>query len=234
MRRERESSDPFETHYEEYDAWFERNANVYESELAAVRALLPPPGDWVEIGVGSGRFASRLGIPTGIEPADGIASLARARGIGVIKGKAECLPLEGESLDAAFLITTLCFVESIDRTLNEVARVLRPGGHAVVAFIPRDSPFGRRYAADASGDRFFRLATLHSRARVRRAIETAGLQIERVVQTLTASPEKANDRFEPPTDGDDRGSFVVVRARKRSTPDVASPSGSLTSVRRVS
>jgi ubiquinone/menaquinone biosynthesis C-methylase UbiE len=206
---------PFETHYEEYDAWFDRNTNVYESELLGVREVLPPPGDWVEIGVGSGRFASRLAIPTGVEPAEGIAILARGRGINVLKGKAECLPLENESVDAAFLITTLCFVDDVDRTFHEVARVLRTGGHAVVAFIPKDSRFGERYCANASEDRFFRHATLPTKRRVFDAIEAAGLEIERIVQTLTGSPERANDRIEPPVEGHERGSFVVVRAIKR-------------------
>ena len=208
-------TDPFETHFDQYDAWFDRNANAYESELLAVRDVLPPPGEWVEIGVGSGRFASRLGIPTGIEPADGVATLARERGVRVIKGKAECLPLERASVDAAFLITTLCFVDDIDRTFREVSRVLRPGGHAIVAFIPKDSRFGELYCANASEDPFFRHATLHTKQRAFHAIEAAGLDIERTVQTLTGSPERANERIEPPTEGHEAGSFVVVRAVKR-------------------
>ena len=206
---------PFETHYAEYDAWFDRNPNVYASELLAIRELLPPPGDWVEIGVGSGRFASVLGIPLGIEPADGIATLARERGVGVIKGKAECLPLESASLDATFLITTLCFVDDVDRTFSEVARVLRAGGRAIVAFIPKDSRFGELYRENASEDRFFRHATLHTKRRVFDAIEAVGMEIEQTVQTLTGSPKRANDRIEPPTAGHADGSFVAVRAIKR-------------------
>jgi len=208
-------NNPFETHYAEYDAWFDENANVYASELAAVREVLPPPGDWVEIGVGSGRFASRLGIAVGIEPAEGIATLARDRGVAVLRGKAECLPLQTASVDAAFLMTTLCFVDDIDRTFNEVSRVLRPGGHAIVGFIPADCPFGELYCANPTDDRFFRHAMLHPRRRVFDAIEASGLTVERTVQTLTGPPEHANDRIEPPNAGHARGSFVVVRAVKR-------------------
>jgi len=208
-------TNPFETHFDEYDAWFDRNANAYESELLAIRAVLPPPGEWVEIGVGSGRFSSRLGIPIGIEPADGIATLARERGVLVHKGEAESLPLENRSVDATFLITTLCFVNDIDRTFGEVSRVLRPGGHAIVAFIPKDSRFGALYCADASEDRFFRHATLYPRQRVFDAIEAVGLAIDRTVQTLTGSPERANEQIEPPTEGHEDGSFVVARAVKR-------------------
>ncbi len=211
-------TDPFETHYAEYDAWFDRNVHAYESELAAVREVLPAPGDWVEIGVGSGRFASRLGVPTGIEPARGIATLARQRGIDVLQGTAEALPLADGSVDAAFLITTLCFVADVDRTFHEAARVLREGGSAIVAFIPKDSPLGALYTDEASCDRFFRRAALYTKQRVFEAIHGAGLDIVRTVQTLTGSPAEMKDRIEPPVDGHDRGSFVVVHARKPSSP----------------
>jgi ubiquinone/menaquinone biosynthesis C-methylase UbiE len=207
-------ANPFETRYEEYDAWFDRNATAYESELLAVRAVLPPPGDWVEIGVGSGRFASKLGIPVGVEPADGIASLARDRGIRVLKGAAESLPLVDASVDAAFLITTLCFINDITLTFGEVARILRSGGHAIVAFLPSDSGFGALYCEHASEDPFFRRATLHTKKQVFDAIGGAGLHIERTVQTLTGDPAHANERVEPPTDGHERGSFIVVLAVK--------------------
>jgi len=206
---------PFETHSTEYDAWFDENAAVYESELLAIRELLPPAGDWVEIGVGSGRFASRLGIPLGIEPAQAMAALARTRGVEVLAGRAEALPLDDASVDAAFLITTLCFVDDVDRAVREVARVLRPGGHAIVAFLPADSRLGELYCARASEDRFFRHATLPAKQRVFDAIGGAGLEIERTVQTLTGMPERANERIERPTEGHARGSFIVIRAAKR-------------------
>ncbi len=205
---------PFETHAAEYDAWFDRNERVYESELLAVRELLPPAGDWVEIGVGSGRFASRLGIPLGVEPTEGMAALAAARGVDVLRGTAESLPLEDASADAVFLITTLCFVDDIDRTFAEVERALRSGGRAIVAFLPGDSRFGELYCELASEDRFYRHATLHTKRRVFDAVERAGLRIERTVQTLTGAAERANDRIEPPSDGHERGSFIVIRAIK--------------------
>ncbi len=205
---------PFETHYCEYDAWFDSYDNAYRSELLAVQELLPAKGDWVEIGVGSGRFASKLGIKTGVDPADGIATLAKKRGITVLKGRAEELPLDDESVDAAFLITTLCFVDELDRTFTEAFRIIRPGGAVIVAFIPRDSRFGELYSRIAGEDRFYRLATFYTKEDVFAAMSHAGFRIERTVQTLTGSPEQANDAVEPPTEGSDKGSFIVVRANK--------------------
>lgn len=205
---------PFETHYCEYDAWFANYDKTYQSELLAVQELLPERGDWVEIGVGSGRFASRLGIKTGVEPADGIATLAKERGVTVLKGRAEALPLDDESVDAAFLITTLCFVDELDRTFIEAFRVLRPGGAVIVAFIPKDSQFGELYKRIADKDRFYKRATFYTKEEVFKAMTGAGFLIDRTVQTLTGLPERANDAVEAPIEGHDKGSFIVVRAYK--------------------
>lgn len=45
--------EPFERYAERYDAWFEVHRPVFESELRAIRALLPERGAGVEIGEGS-------------------------------------------------------------------------------------------------------------------------------------------------------------------------------------
>ena len=207
-------TEPFETRFLEYDAWFDRNPNVFESEALAVRRLLPTTGRIVEVGVGSGRFASRLGIEEGVEPAEGIARLAKARGVTVLKGVAEALPLEDSSCDALLYVTTLCFVDDVPRTWREARRVLRAGGSVVVAFIPRGSRFGLLYEQEKVKDPFYRLATFYSTEEVLHALIEAGLEPREVVQTLTGSPETANEAVEPPSEGWGRGSFVVVRAVK--------------------
>lgn len=202
---------PFDTHPAEYDAWFDAFPNVYRSELRAIEAVLPPPGNWVEVGVGTGRFASQLGIPVGIEPSEGMGAWARDRGIDVIAGKAEALPLNAASVDAVFLITVLCFVEDLGATFREAARVLRPGGHVIVAFIPRSSAIGRTSGRSDNEDRFFRQARLRSAREISNGMQAAGLAIERTVQTLIGSPDRANERIQEPSEGFGEGSFVVIR-----------------------
>jgi len=214
---------PFETRFREYDAWFDRNANVFQSELHAIRALLPEPGHWVEIGVGSGRFALALGIDLGVEPAEGIATLARARGVRVVKGFAQDLPLEDEHFDAAFMITTLCFVRDIDRAFEELHRVLVPGGCALVAFIPSDSPFGALYQSAGTSDPFFRSSVLRPRTTILEALKRAGFVIDRAVHTLTTGVASANDRPEEPREGWKGGSFVVVRVVRPLPPQRSRP-----------
>ena len=58
----------FDTHTLQYDAWFERHRAAYESEVAALRALATGGDRWLEVGVGTGRFAVPLGVGYGVEP----------------------------------------------------------------------------------------------------------------------------------------------------------------------
>lgn len=53
---------PFEKFSEEYDEWFVRNKDKYEAELRALSYFIPPNGNGLEVGVGSGKFAGPLGI----------------------------------------------------------------------------------------------------------------------------------------------------------------------------
>jgi len=212
--------EPFERYADEYDAWFDRCSHLFESELLAVAAVLPRGGDRVEIGVGTGRFAARLGISVGVEPARAMSVLAQSRGIEVREGTAEALPFEDAGFDVALLVTTLCFVDDIDRTFAEAYRVLRENGRVVVAFIPQDSAFGRSYAQNREEDRFFRYAQFFTVSQVEGALARAGFAVERTVQTLTLAPGSV-EAVEAPSDGHGRGSFVVIRAAK--TGPVARP-----------
>jgi len=84
---------PFEDFSEEYDEWFVRNKDKYEAELRALRWFIPAYGCGLEVGVGSGKFASPLGIKIAVEPSHKMADRARKLGIHVLPGLAEDLPV---------------------------------------------------------------------------------------------------------------------------------------------
>ena len=205
----------FERAAAEYDAWFDAHPVLFESEVQALLLAFPeaygPTGRWAEIGVGTGRFASRLGIPVGVEPAEAMAAFARSRGIRVFPGTAECLPLGNESADAVFFITTLCFVADIGRALAEARRILVPGGLLVVGFLPRERPLGRRVTEDPP-DAFLREARLLSTPELLGHLRHAGFEVLRTVQTLRNFPMP--ETVEAPIDGFGRGSFVVIRCAR--------------------
>jgi len=218
------SDNPFETRAREYDAWYDRFSNVFRSEILAIRAVLPPAGEWVEVGVGTGRFSAELGIRLGVEPAEAMAVLARSRGMEVIRGRAEALPLGCESMDAVFFITTLCFVQDLNLALGEAHRILRPGGYCVVGLLPMDSPLGQITRSTASENTFFEHAQLRTKDEIFRVLRSAGFTIQQTVHTLLGSPERFNHEVQSPIDGHDRGSFIVVCAQKTSRPSPTSSS----------
>ncbi len=94
-------------------------------------------GRVLEIGCGTGRMFSHYGSDVrvfGIEPSKKFLARATERArtaratISLQIGSALDLPFESASFDAVVIANVLCSVPSVSRVLEEVARVLRPGG----------------------------------------------------------------------------------------------------------
>ncbi|MCD8565418.1 MAG: class I SAM-dependent methyltransferase [Burkholderiaceae bacterium] len=96
----------------------------------------------MEVGVGSGRFAQALGIECGVDPAPEMAKHARSRGINASVGYGENLPYPDTSFDGVLMVCTICFVENAGEVLSERSRVLKPGAHLLIGFVPLDSVWG--------------------------------------------------------------------------------------------
>ncbi len=202
-----------------YEAWFERHRAAYAAELAALRALLAdaPEGRGVEVGVGTGRFAGPLGFRYGVEPAWAMARLAKARGLVVIGGVAEALPLRAGSFQRALLVTTICFVDDLGKTLRECHRALAPGGALLIGLVDRESPLGREYQRRRAENVFYREATFYSTSEVVDALERAGFTGFAFRQTIFRPLDEIDGKApEPVLEGFGRGSFVAIRAQKPS------------------
>jgi len=74
---------PFDDLASAYDAWFDEEGKpVFAIEVLAFHEVLSSlPKPWLEVGVGSGRFAQALGIETGVDPSIKLLEMARERGI---------------------------------------------------------------------------------------------------------------------------------------------------------
>jgi ubiquinone/menaquinone biosynthesis C-methylase UbiE len=86
----------FKENVADYEAWYEKYPEVYQSEVAAIKEQLlklPENIKGIEVGLGTGRFAQELGIKEGVEPAIEMAEIALKRGIEVVNGNAENLPM---------------------------------------------------------------------------------------------------------------------------------------------
>jgi SAM-dependent methyltransferase len=203
-----------------YDSWFDEEGSfIFASEIEALRQLLPLlPKPWIEVGLGSGRFAQALEIDTGFDPSSKLSEMAKNRGISVLLAKGEEMPFQDAVFGAVFLLVTLCFLDSPERTLSEVARLLRTDGKVVLGLVLKESSWGRLYETKkATGHHFYRHATFHSYGEVRMLLGQGGFSVEQVVSTLFQNPGEVN-HIEPPRQGfsADAG-FTVILAGKTIT-----------------
>lgn len=204
---------PFEKHIERYEAWYERYSHAYRAELAAVRELLPDKGKGVEIGVGTGRFASPRGIDIGVEPSPAMGKVAAERGVQVVEGVAERLPFHDESFDFLLMVNVICFLDNPIAAFREAWRVLRDGGSLIAGFIDAGGPLGREYREKKGASPFYREAHFRTSAEIISCFRTAGFTDFAFRQTIFRPLEEL-DRDEEVMEGHGEGSFVVVRGRK--------------------
>lgn len=211
--RRMESAAPFDKYAKRYDAWFSRHAAEYRAELSALRGMVPRKGRGLEIGVGTGRFAASLGVRYGVDPAMRALRLAAQRGVLCVRAVAQRLPFKNGVFDYAVMVTTLCFLDDPAGALEQVRRALKPGKPLIVAFLDRDGPLGRRYAAQKRKSVFYRGAVLYTPPEVERLLASAGFRRFEWVQALATSPH-GGTKGNKPEKGFGKGSFVVVRATR--------------------
>ena len=196
------TTNPFDLAADRYDAWFESEEGrpLFALELRCLKELLGPlTGRWLEVGVGTGRFAQALGIQEGIDPSGAVLRYAAQRGIRTQVGTAEALPYPKESFDGVLMVVTICFVSDPQQAVRESARVLRPGGRLVVGLVPAESPWGRLYREKArSGHLFYSHARFYTCRQVIEWAQAAGLTLQTARSCLFTPPGQPveENRFE--------------------------------------
>jgi SAM-dependent methyltransferase len=228
----------FDLFANDYDAWFGENLALLESEVRLVAHAWPGEGRALSVGCGTGLFETLLArdhgitITDGIEPAEGMAAVARTRGLEVQLGDAETAELGQGAFDILLFNGSTSYVEALEPIFARAREALRPGGHVVVVDVPRESGYGLLYClagqlgtwdhplfegvkpAAAYPIPFVQAARWRTTAERIAALEAAGFTLVRTAQTLTRHPRFSPDHVEPPQDGHDRGDYVAVVARR--------------------
>ena len=205
-------SNVFDKHYKKYDAWYDKHKFAFLSELKAIRKVLPRNEKGLEIGVGTGRFASRLGIKYGVDPSENMLKIAKKRGIDVHRAQGERLPFDNSVLDYITIIITLCFVKDPIKVLIEAKRVLKKGGKVIIGIIDKDSFLGRIYQEKKS--LFYRQAHFFGVKEVANLLKMSGFGSISYYQTIYKIPDKMNS-VEKPKKGFGQGGFVVISGKKK-------------------
>ena len=205
--------EPFERYYVEYENWFEENRFAYQSELAAIKEFIPDHKRGIEIGIGSGRFAARLGIEIGIDPSPKMREIAKSYGLEVYGAVAEALPFGDGSFDFALMVTTICFLDDVEAALKEAYRIIKPSGSLIIGFIDKDSPLGKLYQQHKEKSVFYDMAIFYSVNEIVSRLEKVDFKGFNFAQTIFHNLTEISD-IEPIKAGYGEGSFVVVRAIK--------------------
>lgn len=213
------NDNPFEKLADRYDAWFDspRGRKIVAVETHALRDLLEEmPRRWIEVGVGTGRFAQALGVDDGVDPSPEVLKIAAHRNIKIWLGHGESLPYANSTYGTVLMIVTICFLSEPDKALREAARVLRSDGHLLLGLVPKDSPWGNFYAGKArKGHPFYSAATFYTCKEVIEMVGAAGLVLERSRSCLFESPETEVNIYSSSREGIAAGSgFVGMRFKK--------------------
>lgn len=212
MERFQTNRNVFDSYYEKYDSWYDKNELAFLSEVEALKKAVPVEGNGLEIGVGTGRFAASLGICHGSDTSENMIKVAKDRGIEVKMGSGEALPYEDSFFEYVAIINTLCFTQDPKRVLREANRVLRNEGKIIVGLIDKNSFLGRFYQEKSSA--FYSSANFIAVEEAVAMLEESGFEKMSFYQTLFKMPEQIT-KTEEPLRGYGKGGFVVIAGSKK-------------------
>jgi ubiquinone/menaquinone biosynthesis C-methylase UbiE len=114
--------------------------SMRQSRLAPYRSRVvsAASGRVLEIGIGSGLnlpfYGNSVSQIIGIEPSAKLLHMARTASrhtsvpLDLIEGIAEAIPVDDRSIDTVVTTWTMCSIPVLERALQEMRRVLKPGG----------------------------------------------------------------------------------------------------------
>jgi SAM-dependent methyltransferase len=222
-----------------YDAWFFDNMNLLTSEVNLVAHFLKDAEDIFSVGCGSGLFEMILKkehgitINKGIEPSDGMADIARKRGLEVEVTTAENADFGVEQYKMILFNGTPSYINDLQEVFHKAYAALKPGGKIVVIDVPKESSYATMYnLAKAVGTwdhpllhgvnprdpypiEFVKVANWRTTAEKIDFLEKAGFSDFQFAQTLTKHPIFSNQVAEEPIEGYDSGDYVAICAIKK-------------------
>ena len=131
------------SYYDDFSGWYDRGRDQgYHAFLDQSQLNLLTPyvsgARICEVGCGTGlllkEVAQASSEAVGVDISRRMLMQARQRQLNVVQGSATSLPVPDQSFDLVYSFTVLPHIEDISLALEEVARVLVPGGRAFLEF----------------------------------------------------------------------------------------------------
>ncbi len=135
----------------------------------------------LDVGCGNGLFTVPLAENhhlCGIDFSEGMIEYAFANGLDAKQGSAEELPYEDDSFDAVLSIEMIQCVPNFKKAIEEMARVLKPGGKLVLQTLNRRSWLRRFHSLF---EKNYRELHMFRSEELRELAEGAGLGVRSVV-----------------------------------------------------
>jgi ubiquinone/menaquinone biosynthesis C-methylase UbiE len=164
-------------------------------------------GRVLEVGIGSGLnlpfYGPQVREILGLEPSPKLIAMARGAAssssapVTFIEGSAEAIPLDKASIDTVVTTWTLCSIPAAVQALEEMRRVLKPGGqllfveHGLAAednvrrWQDRLTPLWKRFGGGC-----------HLNRSIRSLIETAGFRIAEIDTSYAKGPKPMSFMYE--------------------------------------
>lgn len=136
-----------ETHFDDVAAVYDETlpAHVVDHYLRKrsrfVLDCSPPPGRLLDVGCGTGALAARLvGLGyrvAGLDPSQGMLDVMKERApeVEAVNASATEMPFEEGAFDLSLSVATMHHIadrEAVRRALQEMVRVVKPGGRVIV------------------------------------------------------------------------------------------------------
>jgi ubiquinone/menaquinone biosynthesis C-methylase UbiE len=171
------------------------------------RVIGAAEGRVLEIGVGSGTNLPFYRAPVSellaLEPAPRLISMARRASdlrrmpVSFVEASAEAIPLEQQSVDTIVTTWTLCSIPQAAMALQEMRRVLRPGGKLLFVEHGRAADEAVRWWQDRLTPAWRYIAGgCHLNRPIRSLIEDAGFRIDRIQTGYIAGPKPMTFMYE--------------------------------------
>lgn len=190
----------------EYKKWYEKHKEIYESEKELVKILNLK--DCLDIGSGPSIFHEVInGRIISLDISKEMLKFANNEEDRVV-GDALHLPFRDKSIPCVFISVTLCFINDLNKLIEEVKRVVVD--ELCICMIPRDSSWGEYYFnLGKKGHKYYSKANFITKEQIV-SILKKNFKIKGIYSTLTYTPFD-KERFEYPREGLE-GSFICIKA----------------------